>query len=76
MRPSPKWFLAVSGYRKGDWNFQLPGHLNTKVGLLKGLSCVMGNYHAQFLGGLGPAMASGYPVFVDILIPGKASVRN
>jgi hypothetical protein len=23
----------------------------------------MGNYHAGFLGGLGPAMAPGYPVF-------------
>jgi hypothetical protein len=31
--------------------------------LLKGLSCVMGNYHAQFLGGLGAAMSPGYPVF-------------
>ena len=30
--------------------------------LLKGLSCVMGNYHAQFLGGLGLATAPGYPV--------------
>ena len=30
---------------------------------MKGLSCVMGNYHAQFLGGLGPEMAPGYPVF-------------
>jgi hypothetical protein len=28
----------------------------------KGLSRVMGNYHARFLGGLGPAMAPGYPV--------------
>jgi hypothetical protein len=29
---------------------------------MKGLSCVMGNYHAQFLGGLGSAMTPGYPV--------------
>ena len=29
----------------------------------KGLSRVMGNYHARFLGGLGPAMAPGYPVY-------------
>jgi hypothetical protein len=30
---------------------------------LKGLSRVMGNYHARFLGGLGLATAPGYPVF-------------
>jgi hypothetical protein len=30
---------------------------------LKGLSHVMGNYHARFLGGLGLATAPGYPVF-------------
>ena len=30
---------------------------------LKGLSPVMGNYHAGFLGGLGSAMTPGYPVF-------------
>ena len=33
---------------------------------MKGLSCVMGNYHAQFLGGLGSAMTPGYPVFEAI----------
>jgi hypothetical protein len=27
----------------------------------------MGNYHAQFLGGLGLATAPGYPVFLKIL---------
>jgi hypothetical protein len=32
---------------------------------LKGLSRVMGNYHARFLGGLGAAMSPGYPVFSD-----------
>jgi hypothetical protein len=31
--------------------------------LKKGLSRVMGNYHARFLGGLGLATAPGYPVF-------------
>jgi hypothetical protein len=31
--PSTKWVLAVSVYRKGDWNFQLPGHLYAEVGL-------------------------------------------
>jgi hypothetical protein len=35
-----------------------------RSGPLKGLSCVMGNYHAQFLGGLGLATAPGYPVFL------------
>jgi len=30
---------------------------------LKGLSRVMGNYLARFLGGLGPVMAPGYPVY-------------
>jgi hypothetical protein len=29
---------------------------------LKGLSPVMGNYHAGFFGGLGSAMTPGYPV--------------
>jgi hypothetical protein len=33
----------------------------------------MGNYHAQFLGGLGPAMAPGYPVFSNIWFFGKIS---
>jgi hypothetical protein len=35
------------------------------AGLLKGLSRVMGNYHARFLGGLGLATAPGYPVCID-----------
>jgi len=39
---------------------------------LKGLSCVMGNYHAQFLGGLGAVMPPGYPVFCDIWFSGKS----
>jgi len=44
---------------------------------LKGLSCVMGNYHAQFLGGLGAAMPPGYPVFCDIYIFSKKhKVKN
>ena len=60
--PFTKWVLAASVYRKGDRNFRPPGHLYAEVGLLKGLSCVMGNYHAQFLGGLGAAMLPGYPV--------------
>ena len=30
--PFPKWVLAVSVYRKGDWNFQSPGHLYAEVG--------------------------------------------
>ena len=38
---------------------------------MKGLSCVMGNYHAQFLGGLGAAMPPGYPVLADIWFSGK-----
>ena len=63
MRPSPKWVLAVSLYRKGDWNFQLPGRLHAEVGLLKGLSRMTATCHVRFLGGLGPAMAPGYPVF-------------
>ena len=33
---------------------------------LKGLSRMMGNYHVRFLGGLGPATATGYPVFSQI----------
>jgi len=33
MRPSPKWILAISVYRKGDWNFQLPGRLYAEAGL-------------------------------------------
>jgi hypothetical protein len=35
-------------------------------GPLKGLSCVMGNHHAQFLGGSGAAMPPGYPVRIGI----------
>jgi hypothetical protein len=30
---------------------------------LKGLTRVMGNYHARLLGGLGLVTAPGYPVF-------------
>ena len=35
---------------------------------LKGLSRVMENCHARFLGGLGPAMAPGYPVYQALKI--------
>ena len=38
---------------------------------MKGLSRVMGNYHARFLGGLGPAMAPGYPVLTSHWDNGK-----
>jgi hypothetical protein len=31
--PFTEWFLAVSVYRKGDWNFRSPGHLYAEVGL-------------------------------------------
>ncbi len=46
--------------------FSITGSLLCRGRPLKGLSRVMGDYHAQFLGGLGPAMAPGYPVLVDI----------
>jgi hypothetical protein len=42
--------------------FSITGSPLIVAGLLKGLSRVMGNYHARFLGGLGPVMAPGYPV--------------
>jgi len=38
---------------------------------LKGLNRVMGDYHARFLGGLGPAMAPGYPVVADLWFSDK-----
>ena len=62
--PFTEWALAASVYRKGGCYFNhrvAPG----RGWLLKGLSCVMGNYHAQFLGGLGSAMTPGYPVFAN-----------
>jgi hypothetical protein len=31
--PFTDWVLAVSVYRKGDWNFQLPGRLYAEAGL-------------------------------------------
>jgi hypothetical protein len=43
---------------------------------LKGLSRVTGNYHARFLGGLGPAMAPGYPVVADLWFSDKIPVQH
>ena len=63
--PSTKRVLAVRVYRKGDCNV-ITGSPLCRGRPLKGLSCVMGNYHAQFLGGLGSAMTPGYPVFEAI----------
>jgi hypothetical protein len=31
--PFTERVLAASVYRKGDWNFQSPGHLYTEAGL-------------------------------------------
>ena len=61
--PFTEWVLAASVYRKGDQNFFGTGSSLCRGWPLKGLSCVMENYHAQFLGGLGSAMIPGYPVF-------------
>ncbi len=58
---SPKGIVAVSQYRKVGVNFTPAGD-PTRDRLLGGLSRVMGNYHARFLGGLGLATAPGYPV--------------
>ena len=49
------WLLAAGVYRKGYLSIFIV--LGSWVGfnqLLKGLSCMMGNYHVQFLGGKGP----------------------
>jgi hypothetical protein len=61
MRPSPNGFWLPVCIAK------VVGVLNHRVASLprlafEGLSRVMGNYHAQFLGGLGAAMPPGYPV--------------
>ena len=60
--PSTRRVLAASVYRKGDC-FVITGSPLCRGWPLKGLSRVMGNYHARFLGGLGLATAPGYPVF-------------
>ncbi len=60
---SPKGIVAVSQYRKVGVNFTPTGG-PIRACLLGGLSRVMGNYHARFLGGLGLATAPGYPVSV------------
>jgi len=67
MRPLPKWALAVRVYRKGDWLFSITGSSYCKGRPLKGLSRVMGNYHARFLGGKGVERPLLYPVFFDHL---------
>jgi len=45
--------------------FSIAGSPLCQGWLLKGLSRVMGNYHARFLGGLGLATAPGYPVYQE-----------
>ena len=61
MRPSPNGFrLPVCIAKVID--ILITGSPLCRGWPLKGLSCVMGNYHAQFLGGLGSAMTPGYPV--------------
>jgi hypothetical protein len=62
---SPKGIVAVSQYRKVGVNF-IPTGGPTRACLLGGLSRVMGNYQARFLGGLGLVTAPGYPVAVGI----------
>ena len=62
--PFTEWVLAASVYRIGDQNFLVTGSPLCRGWPLKGLSPVMGNYHAGFLGGLGAAMPPGYPVFL------------
>ncbi len=52
MRLSPKWVLTASAYRKGDWKFQLPGHLNAKVAF-EGLEPCDGKLSRRVLRGLG-----------------------
>ncbi len=66
MHLSPKGIVAVSQYRKVGVNFT-PAGGPTRERLLGGLSRVMGNYHARFLGGLGLATAPGYPVISGIM---------
>jgi len=64
---SPKGIVAVSQYRKVGVNFTPTGG-PIRARLLGGLSRVMGNYHARFLGGLGLATAPGYPVTLSKFI--------
>ncbi len=64
--PFTEWVLAASVYRKGDRDFWITGSPLCRGWPLKGLSRVMGNYHARFLGGLGSEMTPGYPVFCCI----------
>ena len=52
MRPSPKWVLAVSVYRKGDWDFRSSGILNAKVAF-EGLEPCDGKLSCPVLRGLG-----------------------
>ena len=54
---------ASGAYRKGRSGSRTTGLPLCRGCLLKGLSCVIGNYHAQFLGGLGLATAPGPGVF-------------
>ena len=60
--PFTEWVLAASVYRKGDRDFWITGSPLCRGWPLKGLSPVMGDYHAGFLGGLGSEMTLGYPV--------------
>ncbi len=62
---SPKGNVAISQYRKVGVNFTPTGG-PIRACLLGGLSRVMGNYHARFLGGLGLATAPGYPVLFKV----------
>jgi hypothetical protein len=61
MRPSPNGFWLPVCIAKVIAIFNHRVALMQRW-LMKGLSRVMGNYPARFLGGLGPVMAPGYPV--------------
>ena len=56
--------------------FSVTGSLLCRGRPLKGLSRVMGDYHARFLGGLGPVMAPGYPVCDNIWFYVMVSLSN
>ncbi len=68
--PFPKWVLAASVYRKGDWYSRSLGRLSPRLAS-EGLELCDGKLSRTVLRGLGLATAPGYPVSAGIWFSGE-----